>query len=250
MKLLLVIFHLFLIQFIFSRLINTKNLKTVNSQEPLKIEVMIESLCPDCMNFLESSFKQYHNLPGNAFMATVSLIPFGNAQEKLVSSKWEFNCQHGENECYGNTIQACAIKKFDRKKSNDFLICSYNKINSFRSNFEQTTKHCLPSSNDHNTVLECAKNYEGNNFQHEFALKTPKEHTYVPWVLVNGVHNKETEKKVIDNLNKFICDYNNNHQIFQGCNSIDNKYSWEKFNMNNYDYTFVEKNCKNTFLNR
>ena len=247
MKLLLVLSYILMISyFICSKLLNKRKLKTNNSNQPLKIEVMIESLCPDCMNFIESSFKSYHKLPGNDKIATVLLYPFGNAQENLVNSKWQFDCQHGENECYGNTIQACAIKKFDMKKSNEFMICSYNKIYSFSKNFDRTTRHCLPDNNDYNAALQCAKNHEGNNFQHEFALLTPKEHTYVPWVLVNGVHDKEMEKKVIDNLNKFICDYNNNRTKFQSCNNIENKYSWEKFNLN--EYTFVEKNCKNTFF--
>lgn len=30
-------------------------------------------------------------------------------QQKFVDGHWVFECQHGEKECYGNKMQACAI---------------------------------------------------------------------------------------------------------------------------------------------
>ena len=53
---------------------------SIISIRPLpKIEVYVESLCPDCINFMEHSFEPYYNF--NVPLADVEFIPFGNAEE-------------------------------------------------------------------------------------------------------------------------------------------------------------------------
>ena len=94
------------------------------------------------------------------------------------------------------------MNKFSKRKAYDFTVCSFMNIMGFHRDFERTTQHCLVDSNDHKLAIECSKGDEGNKFQHEFAIKSPKEHTYVPWVIVNGVHDLDAEKKITDNLMK------------------------------------------------
>ncbi len=49
---------------------------------------------------------------------------------------------------------------------------------------------------------------EGNSLVHEYGLRTESlvpAHKYVPWLVVNGVHNKETQRAAETDLAKLVC---------------------------------------------
>ena len=54
-------------------------LTLISSQSPY-ITIYIESLCPDCTEFISNSFKEFYNL-NITNLATIDFIPFGNANE-------------------------------------------------------------------------------------------------------------------------------------------------------------------------
>lgn len=64
------------------------------------------------------------------------------------------------------------------------------------------------------TELEsCANGEEGMNLMHQIATETNNlspPHNYVPWVVVNGVHDPTIEDAVIEDMLKYTC------QNFQG----------------------------------
>ncbi|PSN50923.1 GILT-like protein 1, partial [Blattella germanica] len=76
------------------------------------VKVYYESLCRDSINF----FKQQLTLPYyESFKDYMSLqfIPFGPVGKAT---------QHGETECYGNIVQACAISTLYTEKDKMELI--------------------------------------------------------------------------------------------------------------------------------
>jgi interferon gamma-inducible protein 30 len=199
------------------------------------IDVYLESLCPDCMDFVGGSFKNFYLNKDHDKLAVVNFYPYGNANEKWNGKQWEFTCQHGENECYGNLIETCAFKKFDVNGGQAILICIEDNIRKFDKDFEKTLEHCVPDEAIRNEILTCAKNEEGNAYMHENAQKTPK-HNYVPWVHFNGQHDKEVEDKVLSNMLSYLCDLSS-HQL-EGCQDV---LSMVSFNM------LSNKACLNTF---
>ncbi|MCQ2818664.1 MAG: GILT family protein [archaeon] len=169
------------------------------------IDVYIESLCPDCVEFITGSFKKFYeyNQPN---LVTVNFIPFGNANQTYneQTKKWEFTCQHKENECYGNQLQTCAINLMGREQSYPLLICVYQNILKERD-FDKTLAECLGERKDLlDQINECKNSELGNLYEHEMASKTQK-HSSVPWVMVDGEYNEEVANRILESLTEYAC---------------------------------------------
>ena len=54
-------------------------------------------------------------------------------------------------------------------------------------------------------IKECVSSDIGNYYQHQMALKTDKNHLWVPWVVVDGVHDIEAENQIIESLTDYLC---------------------------------------------
>ena len=177
--------------------------ETLKGQKPIiftpKIQVYIESLCPDCVNFIMKSFKEFHEKVQKPNLAEIEFIPFGNANESYntTTKKYDFSCQHGENECYGNLVETCAIQIQGRIKSYETIICIESNIEKFKLDFDDTLEFCLTSDQiTLQNIKDCIKSDMGNFYEHQMAQKTA-EHKWVPWIVVNGIHDVEIENKII-----------------------------------------------------
>jgi len=137
---------------------------------------------------------------------SVQLHPFGNArllESKDVSEGYHYwhpdarypvvICQHDEEECLGNRIQACAIADLDSKQHVAFVVCMASTFASpERSSYEcgerlsinmTAIKACVESDRGHNLFVEHGKR----------SLAPALNRSYVPFVLVDGQHSKRAE---------------------------------------------------------
>ena len=171
-----------------------------------QIDVYVESLCPDCVDFIEGSFAEFYKYENNEQLGIVNFIPFGNAEEKWNESKqkWEFTCQHGENECYGNLIETCAINVLGRVESYEVIMCIEKYISSMGKDFDKTLQKCVTDKTKLTNIQTCVTSDIGNEYQHEMAQKTG-DHSYVPWILVDGVHDTTAENKILKSLVNYLC---------------------------------------------
>ncbi|KAK0045632.1 gamma-interferon-inducible lysosomal thiol reductase [Biomphalaria pfeifferi] len=173
--------------------------------EVVNFTVYYESLCPDCKNFITTMLFPSFLKIGSIMNLTV--VPYGNAREKQVGDHWEFECQHGEQECVGNIIDTCTIALVKN------IAVYFPFINCMEASSAKpldaakvcATKYPVPLD----AILNCSRSSFGNRLEHEMAIQTESlqpQHQYVPWVTLNGVHTEEIQTEAQDNLVKLICD--------------------------------------------
>lgn len=144
------------------------------------------------------------------------MYPYGNAKRVQNGTSWSFTCQHGVNECVGNLIETCVIKKYDfYTKALPFVIC----LEADTSDWTRSGQRCSTQLGlDWNAINTCAKGAEGVGYLVEMAAATEKlipPHTYVPWIVVNGAHSSSYENAIVSNMVKFVC------SIYTGPEKID-----------------------------
>merc|ERR1712110_559075 len=136
----------------------------------------------------------------------------GNASEKQSGNKWEFTCQHGATECYGNALDTCIQSHVkDNATSLQAVACIETIANVQGHSFETALTQCAEQYKfDASAVDTCAKGDEGNALQHQAALATPDDHQYVPWLVVDGKHpGTSDENDILDNVFSWACKHYN-----------------------------------------
>lgn len=130
-------------------------------------------------------------------------------------SSWSFTCQHGVRECEGNFIETCALKLYDKySQALPFIIC----LESNSSDWTTQGKKCASQLGlDWNAISSCSTSQTGVNYEVEMAVATEKlnpAHTYVPWIVVNGVHSQSIENSIQTNMVRYVC------SIYKGTEKI------------------------------
>lgn len=139
------------------------------------------------------------------------LYPFGNAQVqdiKDVSEGYQYwhadqiqsgfqyviACQHGEDECFGNTVQACALELLDNETSASFILCMDSKDGVSQEWASHDCAHDLNIELD--PIRDCTQGPDGNLALAKLGEATSevKDRQYVPWVLLNGKHSGDAEQ--------------------------------------------------------
>ncbi|XP_061797647.1 gamma-interferon-inducible lysosomal thiol reductase [Nerophis lumbriciformis] len=187
---------------VLKRCLDANLTRSQQTAEVVKLEVYYESLCPDCIFYITQVLYPTWLLLQDIF--SVSLLPFGNAQEKPDGSKFMFKCQHGEQECLGNTIQACLLNMSD----NAFLIIFCMEAS---TDVIAAAKSCVGLYSPQlswERLMSCVNGDEGNQLMHQNALKTQAlvpPHRFVPWVTVNGEHTDDLQRKATTSLFTLVC---------------------------------------------
>ncbi|OQV23944.1 putative Gamma-interferon-inducible lysosomal thiol reductase [Hypsibius exemplaris] len=171
----------------------------------VSLDVYYETLCPDSVQFI---VQQLHpTLQKVGQIMNVSLIPFGIATERKQGDSYVFTCQHGAKECRGNTIQACIIHLLtltDPALPLKFIYC----MERSRDPSAAGAACAIELGVEFAPIATCASTKLGNELQHVMAQRTlslnPKLN-WVPWLVLNGVHTDEIQRKGSANLLKLIC---------------------------------------------
>ncbi|KAM3866006.1 gamma-interferon-inducible lysosomal thiol reductase-like [Diretmus argenteus] len=171
--------------------------------EPVELELYYESLCPGCRGFLTQMLFPTWIMLNDIFKVT--LVPFGNADEKFDGKKYVFKCQHGEQECLGNMIETC-VMNMTGEVAFQIIYCM-----EASTNVVKAAKSCVDlfaPSVSWDSIMTCVKGDLGNQLMHQNALKTTAlnpPHEYVPWIIVNGQHTDALQDEAMSALYPMVC---------------------------------------------
>ena len=82
--------------------------------EPVALELYYESLCPYCQDFIKTQLTPTWDTLRDTGIFTFKMFPYGNAYttDDDGDGIWEFDCQHGNEECRGNIWEICLIDRY------------------------------------------------------------------------------------------------------------------------------------------
>ena len=150
--------------------------------EKVKVSLYFESYCPGCESLIRSQIKDIRAMEDIMAITDLELVPYGNAHV-ITRDPPTFQCQHGDKECYGNYVELCAQKHFSDEEAWKMILCEETSVDFSDEGVAACAKE---AGIDAAVVLECAKGTEGPLLHLEAADKTPKDHKWVPWVVVDG----------------------------------------------------------------
>jgi len=182
--------------------IKTKN---TNDAAPVKVSFYYESLCPGCRGVWQQQLFPTYQALASSGIVEFEIVPYGNAQERQSGNKWQFYCQHGQAECYGNLIESCALHYYPEASQHiPFLHCL-----EYYGPTATNGKYCASLSNmTYSTIDTCVNGDLGNSLEHQMALKTEAlnpPHQYVPWLNLNGQHTQAIQNGLSSNMLETVC---------------------------------------------
>ncbi|XP_009069748.1 PREDICTED: gamma-interferon-inducible lysosomal thiol reductase, partial [Acanthisitta chloris] len=142
-----------------------------------------------------------------AEMLNITLVPYGNAQERNVSGKWNFECQHGPEECLGNMIEACLMHEAKNLSSYFPVIFCLESGSSVTKNLEACLQIYAPEL-DRGRIAACVQGDTGTALMHHNAQLTEAldpPHQYVPWIVINGKHTDKLQAQAEASLLGLVC---------------------------------------------
>ncbi|XP_013773428.1 GILT-like protein 1 [Limulus polyphemus] len=172
--------------------------------EPVMVSVYYEALCPDSIDFvLEQLWPTYKKIPK---IIQLDLVPHGKARTRMLNDgTWFFSCQHGENECYGNLVQTCAIQLLNNTdQSLSFIHCAMSSPHPNSAGPKCADKLKLA----YEPISKCVNSEQGNKWQHKMAEKTDKQkllHDFVPRIVINGEYSRKNQNKALYDFTGLVC---------------------------------------------
>lgn len=191
------------------------SVKFSDCNKTVKIDVYYESLCQASKSFIANKLVETYKTLGDKYL-DVNLVPFGNAKLKTNNKGLlMFMCQHGKEECKGNKIHGCVLRRYwskgpeSRRRVLEFIACMF-KDEEWKEP-EKAGKKCAEKyfEGQWETIHQCATSYEGRKIFNDFyketiSLEPPKKG--VPWILFDGRYDKENHSRARRNLLKLLCE--------------------------------------------
>jgi Gamma interferon inducible lysosomal thiol reductase (GILT) len=180
----------------------------------VSVQIYVESLCIDSKHYMEEQLLPAYQALGTSIM-TLSIISFGNAKftsdddDDNVDATTAYNntnqltCQHGAAECDVNSYQQCAAHVYDDDVTRylPFFACLFERLPMGHRDdlFPPADIAACTGSLHWPSLQKCHDDPTlAWKLQKRAAAATPAEHTYVPWVVIDGKHVDETKTSLVE----------------------------------------------------
>mmetsp|Transcript_49231 Transcript_49231/g.117159 ORF Transcript_49231/g.117159 Transcript_49231/m.117159 type:complete len:262 (+) Transcript_49231:57-842(+) len=167
------------------------------TNEKMRVDIYYETLCPDCQELIGKKLLAIWNDPAFRAALDIHLHPSGNVEVTGEGDAREITCQHGEAECYGNALHACAMKVMAQEDYMPVIMCMEAAHPSSVDSLNLALTSCATAQNvSSERVQACMADKQVNtmmlgHYQDTEALKPP--HEWVPWVLLDGQHERHAD---------------------------------------------------------
>jgi len=176
----------------------------IRAADPVYVEVYYESLCPDSKAFIANQLWPTYQLVPE--ILTVVFVPFGFSNYTPNGDTYDFTCQHGPDECYGNKIHACALNYYPNNVDNvPFISCSMAANDTVAASEGCADTYGL----NWQDIYGCANADLGGQLLEANGVVTlglDPEMTWVPWIVLNHQFTVENEILSQTNFLKLACD--------------------------------------------
>ncbi|KAK7390320.1 hypothetical protein VNO78_25623 [Psophocarpus tetragonolobus] len=182
--------------------------------QKVTVSLYYESLCPYCADFIVNHLSSLFQT-GLISIVNLRLIPWGNAG---IAQDGTFICQHGGDECFLNTIEACTITIYPEVVQHfKFVGCLERltlegKHGQWDSCFKKTKLGSSP-------INDCYTSGKGKTIEQKYAMETDQlnpPHKFVPWVVVNN----QALEEDYQNFVTYICKAYKGNVIPSACKSL------------------------------
>nr|XP_021187336.2 gamma-interferon-inducible lysosomal thiol reductase [Helicoverpa armigera] len=175
-------------------------------KDKVEIKVYYETLCQFSVDFfvqqLEPALKR---LPSHL---DIHLIPYGHAETIRANGGYKFNCQHGVPECFGNTLQACAIDVLkNTTKVLPFNTCLMRNI-SYRTSYSHVMSVINWCGAEHDVhvqdIWRCVHSRRGSYLLKRYGDETHAvAPAFVPYLTIDGT--TLYQEQALNNLVATVC---------------------------------------------
>ncbi|KAJ0027595.1 hypothetical protein Pint_34932 [Pistacia integerrima] len=185
------------------------------TSQKVTLSLYYESLCPYCANFIVNKLVNVFNTDLYTIV-NLKMVPWGNA--KIQGTNHTITCQHGENECYLNTIHACAIDAWPVGKHFKFIRCLETQAPKIQDT-EAVWRQCSDDLGlSQEPIDDCYNSGRGKQLILEYADETDAlhpQHKFVPWVVVNG----RALEGDYENYAAYVCKAYKGNNVPHACSS-------------------------------
>uniref|UniRef100_A0A1B6CR92 Gamma-interferon-inducible lysosomal thiol reductase n=1 Tax=Clastoptera arizonana TaxID=38151 RepID=A0A1B6CR92_9HEMI len=177
----------------------------------IPVSVYYESYCPDSVKFLTKQLYPAYTSPLASFL-NITLVPFGKASyTKNESGAYTFNCHHGNKECIGNKVHACALNLLpSMDDAFRFINCASAMIMEDPKTEDYPGPQCGSKLGiSYDNIQHCVSTSQGDDFLVMYGNKTKELEpplTSVPYVVISEKHVDGESIKAVTDFKSVICD--------------------------------------------
>ncbi|XP_027337621.1 gamma-interferon-responsive lysosomal thiol protein [Abrus precatorius] len=162
---------------------STSSSPSGSPNDKVTMSVYYESLCPYCADFIVNHLVRLFQT-GLISIVNLRMVPWGNA---WIAPDGTLVCQHGEDECFLNTIEACAITIYPDVVQHFRFVRCLERLT--LENRHSAWVNCFQMTGLAKSPIDCYTSGIGKAIEQKHAKETAQlnpSHRFVPWVVVNN----------------------------------------------------------------
>ncbi|CAH1989930.1 unnamed protein product [Acanthoscelides obtectus] len=174
-------------------------LSQARATDKLKVTIYYETLCPACMNFILTGLYPAYSELGSYL--DLEMVPYQWCRES--EGEWTCMCQHGNDECLGNTYASCAFANYTTKVALEFIHCVEQEV---APDEPMPLKQCAKQANiSYEDLKQCAETEGLEMLIAAFKKAQDFKLPYLPFTSFNDKFDRSASIEAFKDFRKAVC---------------------------------------------